>query len=81
MDMGLGKLQELVMDREAWHAVIHGVTESRTQLSDWTEQNWRKIHYDSGLVTHLSTQCWARKCVELGRGSEHLEMSPVEGRK
>ena len=34
MDMGLGKLQELVMDREAWHAMIHGVTKSRTQLSD-----------------------------------------------
>ena len=31
---------ELVMDREAWHAVIHGVTKSRTQLSDWTELNW-----------------------------------------
>ena len=37
MEMGLGRLQELVMDREAWHAVVHGVTKSWTQLSDWTE--------------------------------------------
>ena len=39
-DMSLGELQELVMDREAWRAAIHGVTMSRTRLSNWTELNW-----------------------------------------
>ena len=40
MEMSLGKLQELVMDRESWRAVVHRVTKSRTWLSDWTELNW-----------------------------------------
>ena len=45
MDMSLSELQELVMDREAWRAVIHGIAKSRTRLSDWTELNWTDFNF------------------------------------
>ena len=45
MNVSLGRLRELVMDREAWRAVIHGVSKSRTWLSNWTEPNWGKFHW------------------------------------
>ena len=44
MDVNLSELRELVMDREAWHAAIHGVANSWTRLRDWTELNWTDAH-------------------------------------
>jgi len=56
MDVSLSELRELVMDREAWRAVIHGVTKSRTRLSDWSDLIWSDnwYHYASNYNTlHL----------------------------
>ena len=43
MDISLSKLQELVMDKEAWHVAVHGVAKTQTRLSDWTEQKERGL--------------------------------------
>ena len=58
MDMSLGKPREMVMDREAWRAVVHGVTKSWTQLSNWTELNLGIGSWISPQPLELLMYCW-----------------------
>ena len=55
MDMSLGNLQELMMDREAWYAMVHGITKNLTQLSNWTEKNCPR---ESSVFLYLFTRAF-----------------------
>ena len=67
MDMGLSKLWEFVMDREAWCAAIHGVAKSRIQLSDWTELNWTELKVCFKYVSKTVSEWKSLRCVQLLR--------------
>ena len=65
MDVSLGELRELVMDREAWHAAIHRVTKIQTWLSDWTELNWR-VYLQGAMKESEKSQIYSILVFELG---------------
>ena len=82
VDMSLGGLRELVMDREAWGATVRGVTKSRTWLSSWTELNWttylmrNKWSWYAGQEATARTRYWTMDWIKTGKGVCQGYISP-----
>ena len=70
MEMSLSRLWELVMDREAWHAAVHGVTKIWTRQRDWTELNWTEMPFQWFLV--FFNACYSAKNIHIDKIWEHL---------
>ena len=90
MNVNLSELREMVMDRETWRAVIHGVTKSQPQLSNWTELNWNPL---TMLITINCGNFWKRyeyqttwpasweMCMQVRKQQLELDMEQWTGSK